>query len=333
MKIAIVKLTSLGDIVLCMAGLQFIKNRHPDMQIDWVVDGSFAEILRYNPDIDNILPVNIRHLKAGKTAIYPEIKRLGTYAKNSYDMVIDAQGLIKSAICARLISKHCAGFHQDSVREKPAAFFYEFKTSIPFHANTVLRNIRVLTEPLDISVTKEQILAKKPFLFFKNENPVIYDYLQQDGINIIFVAGSTSESRIYPADRFINIANALKQNCLVVWGTEEEKQKADDMASQSEWITAMPKLDLNSLKALVARANLVIGNDTGPTHFAWALNRPSITIFGSTPVSRVYQTEINKTVKSSSVVNPYKLNKNDFSIRDINEEEILVLARQLLFLQ
>jgi heptosyltransferase-1 len=94
----------------------------------------------------------------------------------------------------------------------------------------------------------------------------------------------------------------------------------------------MPRLDLNNLKALIAQSDLLIGNDTGPTHMAWALNRPSITIFGPTPVSRVYQTELNRVIKSPSIVNPYKLNKQDYSINEINENAIIDLAKELLSL-
>jgi heptosyltransferase-1 len=89
-------------------------------------------------------------------------------------------------------------------------------------------------------------------------------------------------------------------------------------------------LNLNELKALIAKSDLTIGNDTGPTHMAWGLNRPSITIFGPTPTSRVYVTAINKVVKSNSIVNPYKLNKEDFSIREIESKEIVDLAKELL---
>jgi heptosyltransferase-1 len=89
-------------------------------------------------------------------------------------------------------------------------------------------------------------------------------------------------------------------------------------------------MSLNDLKALIAEADLVIGNDTGPTHMAWGMNRPSITLFGPTPVSRVYQTDINKVLKSPSVVNPFKLDRSDFSIGEIAETEIIRLAEQLL---
>jgi heptosyltransferase-1 len=87
---------------------------------------------------------------------------------------------------------------------------------------------------------------------------------------------------------------------------------------------------LNGLKALIANADLLIGNDTGPTHMAWALNRPSITIFGPTPIRMAYQTGINKVVKSPSIVNPYKLSRQDNSIKDIDEIEIIELAKTLL---
>jgi heptosyltransferase-1 len=81
---------------------------------------------------------------------------------------------------------------------------------------------------------------------------------------------------------------------------------------------------------LIAKVDLVIGNDTGPTHMAWGLNRPSITLFGPTPISRVYQTPINQVLKSPSIVNPFKLDKNDFSIKDIQVGQVLACARGLL---
>lgn len=330
MKIAIVKLSALGDIVHAMVALQFIKAQHPNAQIDWVVERRFAEVLNHQPDIDNVLTVDLKTLKTNKTGILKEIKRLRRYAAKHYDLVIDAQGLLKSSITARLLGKHVSGFDANSIREQAASWFYSVKVAIPYDANTIDRNTTVLTQPLNISISREQILDKKPFLFFKDEDERINLYLHRNLKNIVLVIGSTWESRNYPVEKFVKIADALQQNCLIIWGNEEERKKAEWMCDQSEWVQIMPKLDLNSLKALIARADLVIGNDTGPTHMAWALNRPSITIFGPTPVSRVYQTNINKTVKSASIVNPHKLNKQDFSIRDIDEQEIIDLAKNLL---
>ena len=92
----------------------------------------------------------------------------------------------------------------------------------------------------------------------------------------------------------------------------------------------MPKMDKNTLKAVIQKSDLLIGNDTGPTHMVWALNRPSVTFFGPTPVSRIYQTAINRVVNSSSKVNPHKRNKHDLSIMDIDENEIINISKTLL---
>jgi len=332
MKIAIVKLSALGDIVHAMVALQFIKAHSPTIQIDWIVEERFAEVLRHNPDIDNILTVNLKALKSNKAGIFAQFKKIRSYANNDYDLVIDAQGLIKSAVTAKLAGKRIAGFDADSIREKAASWFYDVKVACAYDANTIDRNALIMSSPLGVGISKEQILGKKPFLFFNNEDPQIYDYLSKDRTNIVLVIGSTWDSRNYPAAKFVKIAEALQQNCLVIWGSEQEKAKADWMAAQSGLIKVMPKLDLNSLKALITKADLLIGNDTGPTHMAWGLNRPSITIFGPTPISRVYQTDINKVVKSASVVNPYKLNKQDYSIKDIDEREIIEQAKFLLSL-
>ena len=332
MKIAIIKLSALGDIVHAMVALQFIKAHSPEIQIDWIVEERFAEVLKYNPDIDNILTVNLKALKSSKAGIFAQLKRIRSYANNNYDLVIDAQGLIKSAVTAKLVGKRIAGFDADSIREKAASWFYDVKVACAYDANTIDRNALILSSPLGIDITAEQILGKKPFLFFNNEDPKLYDFLSKDRLNIVLVIGSTWDSRNYPAAKFVKIAEALQQNCLVIWGSEQEKATAEWMATQSDLIKVMPKLDLNSLKALIAKADLLIGNDTGPTHMAWGLNRPSITIFGPTPVSRVYQTDINKVVKSASIVNPYKLNKQDYSIKDIDEREIIEQAKFLLSL-
>ena len=82
---------------------------------------------------------------------------------------------------------------------------------------------------------------------------------------------------------------------------------------------------------MISQVDLVIGSDTGPTHFAWALNIPSITLFGSTPGYRnSYETEINKIIESESKVDPYNLNRNDFSIKTIQVNEVVKIANYLL---
>lgn len=330
MRIAIVKLSALGDIIHAMVALQFIKQHAPDIETDWIVEERFAGILQHNPDITQILTVNLKALKNNKLAIFQELKKLRYYAKNNYDLVIDAQGLIKSAITARLLGKKVAGFDKNSIREKAASWFYDVKVSCAYDENTIDRNALVLSKPLGFCITNKEILGKKPFLYTGNTNPQLDTFFPNNRNTIVFAIGSTWESRNYPIEKFVAISQNLSANCLTLWGNEQEKAKAEWMSKQCANIKVLPKLDLNDLKAVIAKADLVIGNDTGPTHIAWGLNKPSITIFGPTPVSRVYQTDINKVIKSHSSVNPYKLNKQDYSIMNIDEHDIIELAKQLL---
>jgi len=330
MKIAIIKLSAMGDIIHAMVALQYIKKYNKDIKIDWFVEKVFAPILEYNPDINNIIEVNLKKIKKDKASFFREIKTIRKYKNNNYDLVIDAQGLIKSAIVSKLIGKNIAGFSKKSIREGIASFFYNQKIDIAYAKNTIDRNAKVLSAPLKFSISKDDILNKKPFLFFKNEDKKIYDYLSENKKNIIFVISSTWESRNYPKEKFIKIANDLKENILIIWANDEEKVKASFIAKESKYVKVLPKINLNTLKALINNSDLLIGNDTGPTHMAWGLNIPSITIFGPTPVNRVYETKINKTIKSSSKVNHYKLNKNDFSINNIKVEDIVKIARELL---
>ncbi|MDD5401283.1 MAG: lipopolysaccharide heptosyltransferase I [Sulfurimonas sp.] len=325
MKICIVKLSAMGDIIHAMVALQFIKKELPDAVIDWVVESNFKGILENNPHIDNILPINLKSIKKKKSNIFKEYKILKNYSKNNYDIVIDAQGLLKSAIVARIIgAKIIAGFDKESIREGIASLFYNKKIRIAYDANTIDRNATVICEPLGIKATSEKIINKEKFLF--SSSPV-------EGLSEIFnlfVIGSTWESRNYPKEKFVEIAKALKTKTYIVWGSEEEHKKALWMQEQSEFLHILPRGSLDELKYVISKCSLLIGNDTGPTHMAWGLNVPSITIFGPTPTNRVYITPINRVVKSSSVVNHYKLNKNDFSICEIEADEIIKIAKELL---
>lgn len=330
-RIAIIKLSAMGDIIHAMVALQYIKRKYPNLQIDWFVESAFAPILENNPDINQIIKLDLKSIKKDKKEIINQIKLIKKYEKNSYDLVIDAQGLIKSAIVSFFLGKSRVGFSKNSTREKLASFFYTKKVDIAYDKNAIERNVKVLSQALNFEITKDDILNKKPFLFYKNKNEVIYEYLSKNKKNVLFVIGASWPSKMYSKEKFAKIINNLDENCLITWGNEAEKDIADFIANISK-AKVLPKLGLNSLKAIMSKVDLVIGNDTGPTHMAWALNTPSITLFGNTPGYRnTYITNINKIIESKSIVNPFKLDRNDFSIKEIDENEIINTAKGLLY--
>lgn len=317
----------MGDIIHAMVALQYIKQAKPKLKIDWIVEQAFVPILEHNPHIDTILPVNLKAIKKNKMALFKEIKRVKTYAKNNYDLVIDAQGLLKSAITAKLLGKKIAGFSKDSIREGVASYFYKQKVDIGYEHNVIERNLKVLCEPLGIAVTQEAILQKVPFLYFDTSHQLPIDIDNY----IVLVVGASKPNKIYPKEKFLEVAKRLNEPTVVIWANDDEKEVALYLENNLENVTACPKLNLDELKQLIANAKLVIGGDTGPTHMAWGFNIPSVTIFGNTPEYRnTYITPINRVVKSNSQVNPLKLDKEDFSIQKISTHKVILLAKELL---
>ena len=325
MKIAIVKLSSLGDIVHSMVVLQFVKKHYPDSEIDWIVEKRFQGVLENNPHINQIHTVNLNAAKKQKSLklLFKELIQVKKYGK--YDVVIDLQGLIKSAIISMFISsRKIVGFDKNSIRERLASYFYNQKVAIGYDKNSIERCAKLISEALRIKITKDDLINKELYLFSKSNLCI------SQTPYIVFVTGSTWESRNYPKESFVEIADALNKSCFVTWGNEQEKESAEWMRNKSKYIQVMPKLNLDDLKQVIRHSSLLIGNDTGPSHIAWALNRPSIILFGPTPVERSFQTPINKVLQSSSKVNHFKLDKNDFSIKEIKASNIIKIANDLL---
>ena len=330
MKIAIVKLSALGDIVHAMAVLQFIKKYNQEIEIDWIVEEGYKELLESNPNISKVYVVNIKKAKLKKSLVLflSELKKI--YNFKSYDMVIDMQGLVKSAIIARLIpSKLTCGFDKYSSRESLAAIFYNKKFNLRYDENVVVRNFELIKFAIDLPYNSDQIINKKPLLF---SNPkYLNTKLSNLKKNIILIPGASHSSKRYPLEKFAKLTNLIDANYIVIWGNKEEKVVAEGIKDLSPNVSVCKKIVLKDLISLVSLVDLVIGSDTGPTHLAWAQNVPSITLFGPTPGNRnTYITKINKIIESSSKVNPFKINKNDISIKDISVEEIKLVAQSLL---
>ena len=333
MRIAIVKLSALGDIIHAMVALQFIKQHLPNSTIDWVVEEGFKDILANNPDINEIHTVSIKKAKQQKSIklLFNEIKKLRKLPR--YDIVIDTQGLIKSAIVSRAIpSDQTFGFDRNSLRESFAAKFYTDVCSISYDENIIKRNITVISSALSIVASHNDILNKQSFLFSNSQ--ISSDLLSDSKANIALIPGASFKSKIYPVDQYAQIANELKSqaNFIVLWGNQSERNMAEQIQKNAPEVHIADKLTLDELKGFITQTDLVIGGDTGPTHMAWALNVPSITLFGSTPGYRnTYITDINRVIESESEVDPYKINKNDLSIKTIKVSDIVKITKELLF--
>jgi len=168
-----------------------------------------------------------------------------------------------------------------------------------------------------------------PFLFPSEKH--LIPGLSSIKKNIILVPGASHKSKRYPVEKFSEVAREIDANFLIIWGNQKEKIMADKIKELSPSVNVCDKLSIDSLISLISQVDLIIGPDTGPTHMAWALNKSSITLFGSTPGHRnSYITKNNRIIESNSEVNPYKIDKNDYSIEDIDVQEIVQVYKDLL---
>ncbi len=325
-RIALVRLTALGDIINSVIVLQLIKKHYPDVQIEWICEEAFAPILFNHPGLHAVHTVAIKRIKKEKNfsllkETIQKLRDLGTY-----DLIIDMQGLLKSAITARFIGKNIHGYDRASAREGIAALLYQTHSHIPYNENIIRRNCRLVAEALNFTVTDQDIRDKKP-VFAIGQRPV---FLSPDKPNIALVIGASWPSKIYPKEHYAALCKKLDAHFIILWGNETERKDASWIAAHAENAYLAPKLSLSELTAFIAHTDLTIGSDTGPTHLAWALNRPSITLFGPTTPRMIFETAINLAIESDSTVDINHIDKNDFSIRNIDLTKIAATAKELL---
>ena len=330
MKIAIVRLSALGDIVHSMVILQFIKKNCPDVVIDWVIEKRFQGILANNPHINQIHQVSLSSAKESKSLLlfWNELRKIRKLGK--YDLVIDMQGLIKSALVARMIpSDITLGFDKESLRERLAAIFYNQTYKINYAENVIERNLSLVSYALKFSIDKEETLDKEPFLYSSQKYRL--NAISNTKKNIVLIPGASYPSKCYPVNKFVELTKQIDANFLTIWGSEKERIIANEIKQLSSTVEVLEELSLDGLISLISQVDLVIGPDTGTTHMAWALNIPSITLFGPTPGYRnTYVTSVNKIIESNSEVDPNKIDKSDYSINNIKVSNISKLAKKLL---
>ena len=319
-NIAVIKLSALGDIVHAVVILQFIEKHLPKAKITWFVDAKFSEILFLCPQISRVVSLPL------KNGEYKKSLELIASAKQEakFDYVIDLQGLLKSAAVAKLLGKNSYGFDKFSVKEPLAALFYGHKFSCDYAQNIILRNLGLTAFALGFSFSEDEILAKQPCFSARQSK------FESSKKKILIAPFASEPSKIY--DKFEDVIALLDEpqnEIFVCFNGENEEKKALNLIKNSN---AKPlSLSLKELVNFISSCDLVIGNDSGVTHIAWAQNRPSITLFGNRPAERnAFASPINLTLDAGKKIDAKKIDKSDFCVRDIAPQAIASAAKRLL---
>ncbi len=304
--------------------LALIKERFTNAQIEWFVDERFSAILEHSPYIDKLHPIALKRTLTtfNPLKIFKLFKSLRAY---EYDIVIDMQGLIKSALITQMLkAPKKVGFDYASAREGLSAFFYSQKVSIAYNEPVLKRNFTLLFHALNLPKKEisEGLSSRSKVFSYQDSLKIDALNLNENKPKILFVLETSKINKTYPIERFKELALALEnfQICLL-WHASEDKATALYHALKNQRdVLLLPKLTLNEVKALLFKMDLIIGGDTGITHLAWALQKPSITLYGNTPMERFkLESPINVSLAGNSNANYHK---KDFSIQNIEPKKI-----------
>jgi heptosyltransferase-1 len=210
LRIAIIRLSSMGDIIHTASIIphlvESLKTKYKEISITWYVDSQFGDIL------DDCLFIKVVKIPLKQSIKEKNFKEIYKIAKNlkeqSYDFVLDFQGLLKSAIIGWLIpSKTFVGFDKNSIKERIASLFYNKKISIPYKEHILLRNATLAFLAFDLEIPTLDFLLK-PKRFFAYED---FNFNISEKTKVLCVLETSKENKTYPLESFLQLASLFNK--------------------------------------------------------------------------------------------------------------------------
>ena len=302
--------------------IQFIRKHIANAHISWFCDARFEQIARLLAGVDEVVALPLKDKKFLKSF---EILR---QKQGQFDIIIDLQGLLKSALVSRSLGKNIFGFDRFSTKEGLASIFYTHKYSCNYDKNIILRNLELCAFALNFSFDEKEILAKEPCFLKKSRIPSENSRIPNKKILIAPFASESSKCYAH----FASVIKGAKEfaQCFLIAGSELEREKATKLASSGA--TLLAPLDLAQILEFMDTCDLIIGNDSGITHLAWAQNCATITLFGNRSGARnAFATPKNLIIQATPKheIDAFHIDKSDFCINDIDPAQIIAKAKGL----
>lgn len=280
-KILLVRTSSLGDIIHTLPIAYDIKHVMPDAKLHWLSEESFSDVCTLSPFVDVVKKTAFRRWRKAlfSSKTWSEIRALKADLRSEhYDIVIDTQGLLRSAWAASWPGSPVFGYSRDTVRESLATFFYDQTKRLPESIGTVRRYRKMAALCLGYSIDEEH-----PKFGLKAPNVLEGVTLPHDYATL-FVSTS-QERKNWQEDRWKVLVEELKAQGLdsvLFWGNEKEKERALRIAGHEPFVHVLPRMPIPAVAAVVAHARIGIGVDTGLMHLVAALARPCVGIWVDT---------------------------------------------------
>jgi heptosyltransferase-1 len=254
------------------------RRHRPDARIGWVVEEAFAPLVRLHRAVESVIPVASRRWRRApfSPATWQEFgafKR--AMREQTHETVIDAQGLVRSALITRFARGRRHGYDSDSVRERAAAWLYDAHHHVERSLHAITRN-RMLTGAVlgyapegdpDFGLDRAALMAGTATR------------------DVILLHATARPEKEWPVERWIALGIALAANgyrIVLPWGTEAERRRSVDIAAAVPNAAVPERQPLDAVARMIAQSAFVVGVDTGLLHLAAALGVPLVAIFTGT---------------------------------------------------
>jgi heptosyltransferase-1 len=300
-KILLVKLSSLGDVLHNLPIVWDLRSRLPNAQIDWVVEEGYVHLLQ--PlltregfrGIDRIIPFDLRRWKKSILSI-DSWRQFFLFKKDlqkvSYDVIIETQGLLKSALVCALAKKSpnaviagLANATDHSGYEPPARIFYSQSVQVPAQCHAVDRSRWVMCSAIDQAlITREESPQFYPNEFIKSISKAAVAGLHSP--YVLFFHSTAREAKRWPNENWATLGKELSSRGFQVvlpWGNPSERAISEMLAAQIPGSLVPPAFSIEQAFPVINDAALTVGVDTGLTHLAAVFNKPTVEIYCDSP--------------------------------------------------
>ncbi len=275
LRVLVVKTSSMGDVVHAMPVVADILQHHPGAQIDWLVEAPFAAIAQLHPGLRRVLPMAWRKWRGQmfSAATWAAMRSLRSELRSErYDLVLDLQGLLKSALWARQALGPVAGYDRASIREPLAAWAYQRTAAVSRELHAVQRCRLLAAAHLGYA-------APGGAPDFGLRAPA--GGWAPRGAYAVLIPNASRPEKLWPERHWVAVGRRMLElgwTPLVLWGRDVEQTLAERIAASCDG-DVPPFLKVGEMAAVLAGAQQVVGLDTGFAHLAAALGRPTLGIY------------------------------------------------------
>jgi len=278
MRVLLVKTSSLGDLIHSFPGLTDATRALPGTQFDWLVEESFAEVPAWHPAVARVQPIALRRWRRDWRRAWRsgEIRQFASQLRqDNYDLVLDAQGLIKSALPALLAKGPRAGLDRGSAREGLASLFYQRRIHVAREQHAIERVRKLFAQALAYPSPTTPADFGLRFSHVRDAN------LRR----LVLLHGTAWPSKHWPEPywaELVQLAAAEGFEVILPWGDPEDRLRAERILKAAGSGELLPRLRLTELARTLAGASAVVGVDSGLAHLAAAVGTPAVTLYGPT---------------------------------------------------